>query len=152
MGEIETGQNAERCALQKYLTVCMKIYRKGGDLIGIIVLWDLIGLILHLLVKQIGEDVKSDLHRNQRVMPVLFWDNLLKKGNGSWQSYVDVAEENVFPLPEVSKESADYVPDEVAAQFVITAWTALGLFHTAVAGIQEGRFLLLSAPSSTIGR
>ncbi|KAG6540940.1 hypothetical protein Mapa_017684 [Marchantia paleacea] len=104
------------------------------------------------IIHEIGEDVKGELRQNQRVMPVLFWDNLLKKGAGSWQFYVDVAEENVFPLPDVSKESADYVPDEVAAQFVITPWTALGLFHTAVAGIPEGGFLLLSAPSSTIGR
>ncbi|KAL3683200.1 hypothetical protein R1sor_001222 [Riccia sorocarpa] len=102
---------------------------------------------------EIGEDVDTRrLQRNQRVVPVLFWDNLIKQGLGSWQYYVDVAEENVMVLPDVSRDSPDYIPDEAAAQFIITPWTALGLFHSAVAGIPTNGFLLLSAPSSTIGR
>ncbi|KAL2612143.1 hypothetical protein R1flu_023835 [Riccia fluitans] len=132
--------------------VDMKIIRTGGfkelkDRDFITVGSEGVGTII-----EIGKDVNSRLQKNQRVVPALFWDNLIKQGSGSWQYYVDVAQENVMVLPDVPKESPDYIPDEAAAQFIITPWTALGLFHTAAAAIPMNGFLLLSAPSSTIGR
>ena len=91
---------------------------------------------------QVGQGV-SKFEVGQRVVPILYWNYYLGKGEGAWQDYVEVAEEDVVAVPAA-------LSDEAAAQYVINPWTAYGLL-TEVA-VPEGHYLLQTAASSTIGR
>lgn len=80
---------------------------------------------------------------DQRVVPVLYWKYYLGKGEGAWQDYIEVAEEDVVAVPST-------VSDESAAQYLINPWTAYGLVTEI--DVPEGGYLLQTAAASTIGR
>ncbi|KAH8949024.1 hypothetical protein BDL97_10G008400 [Sphagnum fallax] len=67
-------------------------------------------------ITEVGEGV-TKFKVNQRVVPILYWKYYLGKGEGAWQDYVEVAEEDVVHIP-------DNVSDESAAQYLINPWTA----------------------------
>ncbi|CAM6106419.1 unnamed protein product [Calypogeia fissa] len=95
-------------------------------------------------VAEIGEGVKG-FTVGQRVVPILFWKYFRSGagGIGSWQDYVEVAEEDVVLVP-------NSVSDEAACQYVINPWTAHGLMVDIA--IPKREYLLLSAANSIIGR
>lgn len=81
----------------------------------------------------------------QRVVPILFWKYFRSGvgGSGSWQDYVEVAADDLVLVPKS-------VSDEAACQYVINPWTAHGLMVDIA--VPKGKYLLLSAGSSVIGR
>jgi len=93
-------------------------------------------------ITEVGEGV-TKFKVNQRVVPILYWKYYLGKGEGAWQDYVEVAEEDVVHIP-------DNVSDESAAQYLINPWTAYGLLSEI--GVKEGEYLLQTAAASVIGR
>ncbi|CAM6040728.1 unnamed protein product [Sphagnum compactum] len=93
-------------------------------------------------ITEVGEGV-TKFKVNQRVVPILYWKYYLGKGEGAWQDYVEVAEEDVVHIP-------DNVSDDAAAQFLINPWTAYGLLSEI--GVKEGEYLLQTAAASVIGR
>jgi len=94
------------------------------------------------VVDEIGEGVTS-CRVGERVIPVLFWKYYCDRGEGAWQDYVEVAEEDVVPVP-------DTMSDAVAAQFVINPWTMYGMLLDLQ--IPKGKYLLQTAAGSVIGR
>eukprot|EP00249_Psilotum_nudum_P018133 c26653_g1_i1 orf=330-1331(+) len=93
------------------------------------------------IVYAIGEGV-SKVKPGQRVVPFM-WANLLQKGEGSWQEFVSVREDMLFPVPDV-------IPDEVAAQFVINPWTVYGMLKDLA--VPKGEYVLQTAAGSVLGR
>ncbi|CAM6018543.1 unnamed protein product [Sphagnum balticum] len=93
-------------------------------------------------ITEVGEGV-TKFKVNQRVVPILYWKYYLGKGEGAWQDYVEVAEEDVVHIP-------DNVSDDAAAQYLINPWTAYGLLSEI--GVKEGEYLLQTAAASVIGR
>ncbi|KAH9549254.1 hypothetical protein CY35_10G008300 [Sphagnum magellanicum] len=93
-------------------------------------------------ITEVGEGV-TKFKVNQRVVPILYWKYYLGKGEGAWQDYVEVAEEDVVHIP-------DSVSDDAAAQYLINPWTAYGLLSEI--GVKEGEYLLQTAAASVIGR
>lgn len=91
---------------------------------------------------QVGKGV-TKFKIDQRVVPVLYWKYYLGKGEGAWQDYIEVAEEDVVAVPST-------VSDESAAQYLINPWTAYGLVTEI--DVPEGGYLLQTAAASTIGR
>lgn len=83
----------------------------------------------------------TKLKEGQRVVPFLLHHG--EQGNGSWQEYVSVAEDYVWPVP-------DSVSDESAAQIVINTWTAFGMVEDLK--IPKGEYLLQTAAASVLGR
>lgn len=77
----------------------------------------------------------------QRVVPFLW--QAVEQGNGSWQEYVAVSEDLVWPVPAS-------ISTEVAAQFVMNPWTAFGLVQHVQ--VPAGEFLLQTAAGSVVGR
>ncbi|CAK9859102.1 unnamed protein product [Sphagnum jensenii] len=93
-------------------------------------------------ITEVGEGV-TKFKVNQRVVPILYWKYYLGKGEGAWQDYVEVAEEDVVHI-------SDNVSDDAAAQYLINPWTAYGLLSEI--GVEEGEYLLQTAAASVIGR
>ncbi|CAK9256638.1 unnamed protein product [Sphagnum jensenii] len=93
-------------------------------------------------ITEVGDGV-TKFKVNQRVVPILYWKYYLGKGEGAWQDYVEVAEEDVVHIP-------DNVSDDAAAQYLINPWTAYGLLSEI--GVKEGEYLLQTAAASVIGR
>ncbi|KAG0589971.1 hypothetical protein KC19_1G060500 [Ceratodon purpureus] len=91
---------------------------------------------------EVGEGV-TKFKVDQRVVPILYWKYYLGKGEGAWQDYVEVAEEDVVAVPST-------LSDESAAQYLINPWTAYGLLSDV--DVPQGMYLLQTAASSTIGR
>lgn len=94
------------------------------------------------VVDEIGEGVTS-CKVGERVIPLLFWRYYRDKGEGAWQDYVEVAEEDVVRVP-------DTMSDAVAAQFVINPWTLYGMLLDLQ--IPKGKYLLQTAAGSVLGR
>eukprot|EP01018_Ginkgo_biloba_P003551 Gb_16896 [translate_table: standard] len=94
------------------------------------------------VVDEVGEGVTS-FRVGERVIPVLFWKYYTDKGEGGWQDYVEVAEEDLVRVP-------DSMSDDVAAQFVINPWTVYGMLHDL--SIPPGKYLLQTAAGSVLGR
>lgn len=94
------------------------------------------------VVAEIGEAVTS-CRVGERVIPLLFWKYYCDRGEGGWQDYVEVAEEDVVPVP-------DTMSDAVAAQFVINPWTMYGMLLDLQ--IPKGKYLLQTAAGSVLGR
>jgi NADPH:quinone reductase-like Zn-dependent oxidoreductase len=65
------------------------------------------------------------------------------KGEGSWQEYVSVREEFVWPVP-------DTISDAAAAQFVINPWTVYGMLSDLQ--VPKGEYVLQTAAGSVLGR
>lgn len=94
------------------------------------------------VVDEIGEGVTS-CRVGERVIPLVFWKYYCGRGEGAWQDYVEVAEEDVVPVP-------DTMSDAVAAQFVINPWTLYGMLYDLQ--IPKGKYLLQTAAGSVLGR
>ena len=90
---------------------------------------------------QVGEGV-TRLHKGQRVLPHIAVAMLT--GNGSWQEYILLDEEWVWPLPH-------YITDEQAAQLVINPMTAYAMMRE-FGEVPKGEYLVQSAAGSTLGR
>ncbi|GAQ80133.1 Zn2+-binding dehydrogenase [Klebsormidium nitens] len=92
-------------------------------------------------IEEIGSGV-SGLSVGQRVVPILL-NNYTKHGNGSWQDYIAVKQDDIIPIP-------DSISDEHAAQFIVNPWTAIGLLK--FLNIPKGEWLLQTGASSVLGR
>eukprot|EP00250_Pteridium_aquilinum_P033071 c5171_g1_i1 orf=625-1695(-) len=93
-------------------------------------------------VYQVGEGVTA-FRGGERVVPVIYWNYLVCKGQGAWQDFIEVAETDLISLPES-------IPDEAASLFVISPWTVYGLLQDLA--VPRGEFLLQTAGGSVIGR
>ncbi|MCO5599159.1 hypothetical protein L7F22_053259 [Adiantum nelumboides] len=93
------------------------------------------------VVEEVGEGVTKFV-KGQRVIP-LGMLTYFKDGQGTWQDYIVVDEANAFPVPPS-------VSDEVAAQFIVNPWAAMGLLERL--NLPKGEFLLQTAAGSTMGR
>lgn len=67
----------------------------------------------------------------------------VQSGNGTWQQYMAVSEERLFPVP-------DDVTDEAAAQFFVNPVAVYGMLH--VLNVPKGEYLLQTAGGSVLGR
>nr|PNR32063.1 hypothetical protein PHYPA_026188 [Physcomitrium patens] len=92
------------------------------------------------IVHEVGEGV-TKVQPGQRVVP--FFTEAGKKGEGSWQQYVSVREDLVWPVP-------DTISDETAAQFVINPWTVYGMLTDLQ--VPKGEYVLQTAAGSVLGR
>jgi NADPH:quinone reductase-like Zn-dependent oxidoreductase len=97
-------------------------------------------IIVALELWQVGEGVTT-VAKGQRVVP--FVDRERQKGEGSWQQYVSLKQELVWPVP-------DSISDEAAAQFVINPWTVYGILTDLK--VPKGEYLLQTAAGSVLGR
>ncbi|EFJ08916.1 hypothetical protein SELMODRAFT_428449 [Selaginella moellendorffii] len=93
------------------------------------------------IVHAIGDGV-TKVKPGQRVVPFV-WESAIESGDGSWQEYVCVRESMLTLVP-------DSVSNEVAAQFVLNPWTAVGLMRDL--HVPEGDFMLQTAAGSMLGR
>ncbi|KAG0589203.1 hypothetical protein M758_1G002200 [Ceratodon purpureus] len=93
------------------------------------------------IVHEVGKRV-TKLHEGQRVVPII--TEAITKGNGTWQEYICLDAEFVWPLP-------DAITDEQAAQFVINPWTSYSMLKE-LAAVPEGEYLLQTAAGSTLGK
>lgn len=94
------------------------------------------------VVASVGEGV-TQFEVDQRVVPILYWNYYLGKGEGAWQDYIEVAEEDVVAVPSS-------LSDETAAQYLINPWTAYGILTDV--DVPQGKYLIQTAAASTIGR
>ncbi|CAK9214360.1 unnamed protein product [Sphagnum troendelagicum] len=92
------------------------------------------------IVHEVGEGVTT-VAKGQRVVPFVFRDR--QKGEGSWQQYVSLKQELVWPVP-------DSISDEAAAQFVINPWTVYGILTDLK--VPKGEYVLQTAAGSVLGR
>jgi NADPH:quinone reductase-like Zn-dependent oxidoreductase len=97
-------------------------------------------IIVALELWQVGEDVTT-VAKGQRVVPFVFRER--QKGEGSWQQYVSLKQEFVWPVP-------DSISDEAAAQFFITPWTVYGILTDLK--VPKGEYVLQTAAGSVLGR
>lgn len=81
----------------------------------------------------------TKFHKGQRVVPI----TSAIKSSGSYQKYVCIDEEYVWPVP-------DDISDEAAAQFVINPFTSYTLMHELQ--VPKGEYLIQSAAGSTVGK
>ncbi|KAJ7565623.1 hypothetical protein O6H91_02G067800 [Diphasiastrum complanatum] len=93
------------------------------------------------LVQELGEGV-SMFNLGQRVLPLLLSSLYEKLGEGSWQDYISVPEEDLLAVP-------DSIPNEIAAQLE-NAWTAYALLLDL--SLPNGEYLLQTAAGSSVGR
>ena len=98
--------------------------------------------LFSLFCFQVGEGVLS-FQKGERVVPVIYWNYLVSKGQGSWQDFIEVAEEDLVSIPES-------IPNETASLFIISPWTVYGLLWDLA--IPKGEYLLQTAGGSVIGR
>jgi trans-2-enoyl-CoA reductase len=89
---------------------------------------------------QVGEGV-TKVKTGQRVVTVTGLEAF--KGNGSWQEYICLPEDLVWPVP-------DYLSDETAAQFIINPWTSYGMLKDLA--VPAGEYVLQSAAGSALGK
>jgi NADPH:quinone reductase-like Zn-dependent oxidoreductase len=97
-------------------------------------------IIVALELWQVGEGVTT-VAKGQRAVPIVFPER--QKGKRSWQQYVSLKQELVWPVP-------DSISDEAAAQFVITPWTAYGILTDLK--VPKGEYVLQTAAGSVLGR
>ncbi|KAH7415982.1 hypothetical protein KP509_14G069500 [Ceratopteris richardii] len=77
----------------------------------------------------------------QRVIPLS--DNADQTGQGLWQEFKVVPATRVISVP-------DFIPNEVAAQFIVNPWTVIGIFRTLATPKEE--YILQTAAASVLGR
>ncbi|KAH7415983.1 hypothetical protein KP509_14G069600 [Ceratopteris richardii] len=92
------------------------------------------------IIEQLGEDVHN-VSEGQRVIPLS--DNAYQTGQGLWQEFIVVPATRVIPVP-------DFIPNEVAAQFIVNPWTVIGIFRTLATPKEE--YILQTAAASVLGR
>ncbi|CAK9882962.1 unnamed protein product [Sphagnum jensenii] len=92
------------------------------------------------IVHEVGEGVTT-VAKGQRVVPFVGRDR--QKGEGSWQQYVSLKQELVWPVP-------DSISDEAAAQFVVNPWTVYGILTDLK--VPKGEYVLQTAAGSVLGR
>jgi NADPH:quinone reductase-like Zn-dependent oxidoreductase len=79
--------------------------------------------------------------KGQRVVP--FVGRQRHTGEGSWQQYLSLKQELVWPVP-------DSISDEAAAQFVVNPWTLYGILTDLK--VPKGEYVLQTAAGSVLGR
>jgi len=89
---------------------------------------------------QVGEGVTT-VAKGQRVVPFLVEERL--KGEGSWQQYISLRQEFVWPVP-------DSISDVAAAQFIVNPWTVYGMLTDLK--VPKGEYVLQTAAGSVLGR
>ncbi|CAK9238299.1 unnamed protein product [Sphagnum troendelagicum] len=92
------------------------------------------------IVHEVGEGVTT-VAKGQRVVPIVFRER--QSGEGSWQQYVSLKQELVWPVP-------DSISDEAAAQFVVNPWTVYGILTDLK--VPKGEYVLQTAAGSVLGR
>ncbi|KAH9552104.1 hypothetical protein CY35_09G046200 [Sphagnum magellanicum] len=92
------------------------------------------------IVHEVGEGVTT-VAKGQRVVPFVGRES--HKGEGSWQQYVSLKQELVWPVP-------DSISDEAAAQFVVNPWTVYGMLTDLK--VPKGEYVLQTAAGSVLGR
>ncbi|KAH9552110.1 hypothetical protein CY35_09G046700 [Sphagnum magellanicum] len=92
------------------------------------------------IVHEVGEGVTT-VAKGQRVVP--FVSRERPKAEGSWQQYVSLKQELVWPVP-------DSISDEAAAQFVTNPWTVYGILTDLK--VPKGEYVLQTAAGSVLGR
>ncbi|CAK9882958.1 unnamed protein product [Sphagnum jensenii] len=92
------------------------------------------------IVHEVGEGVTT-VAKGQRVVP--FVGRQRHTGEGSWQQYVSLKQELVWPVP-------DSISDEAAAQFVVNPWTVYGILTDLK--VPKGEYVLQTAAGSVLGR
>jgi NADPH:quinone reductase-like Zn-dependent oxidoreductase len=97
-------------------------------------------IIVALELWQVGEGVTT-VAKGQRVVP--FVSRERPKAEGSWQQYVSLRQELVWPVP-------DSISDEAAAQFVTNPWTVYGILTDLK--VPKGEYVLQTAAGSVLGR
>ncbi len=97
-------------------------------------------IIVALELWQVGEGVTT-VAKGQRVVPFVGRES--HKGEGSWQQYVSLKQELVWPVP-------DSISDEAAAQFVVNPWTVYGILTDLK--VPKGEYVLQTAAGSVLGR
>ncbi len=97
-------------------------------------------IIVALELWQVGEGV-TRVAKGQRVVPFVHLDR--QKGEGSWQQYVSLKQELVWPVP-------DSISDQAAAQFLINPWTVYGILTDLK--VPKGEYVLQTAAGSVFGR
>ena len=78
-------------------------------------------------VVKVGDQVSS-FKRGDRVVPFMFSQTRI--GNGTWQEYVVLDQEDVFVCPSndlISQSVPDSVSDDAAAQLIVNPATVLGM-------------------------
>ncbi|CAK9278513.1 unnamed protein product [Sphagnum jensenii] len=92
------------------------------------------------IVHEVGEGVTTVV-KGQRVVPFLVEERL--KGEGSWQQYISLRQEFVWPVP-------DSISDVAAAQFIVNPWTVYGMLTDLK--VPKGEYVLQTAAGSVLGR
>jgi trans-2-enoyl-CoA reductase len=92
------------------------------------------------IVHEVGEGVTT-VAKGQRVVPFLVEERL--KGEGSWQQYISLRQELVWPVP-------DSISDVAAAQFIVNPWTVYGMLTDLK--VPKGEYVLQTAAGSVLGR
>uniref|UniRef100_A0A0C9S610 TSA: Wollemia nobilis Ref_Wollemi_Transcript_12305_979 transcribed RNA sequence n=1 Tax=Wollemia nobilis TaxID=56998 RepID=A0A0C9S610_9CONI len=94
------------------------------------------------VIHEVGEGVSS-YKLGERVIPVVFFKYYVEEGEGAWQDYLHVEEEDLVRVP-------DSIPDSIAAQFVINPWTVYGMLSDLC--IPKSKYLVQTAAASVFGR
>ncbi|KAH8944631.1 hypothetical protein BDL97_13G122000 [Sphagnum fallax] len=92
------------------------------------------------IVHEVGEGV-TRVAKGQRVVPFVHLER--QKRQGSWQQYVSLKQELVWPVP-------DSISDQAAAQFLINPWTVYGILTDLK--VPKGEYVLQTAAGSVFGR
>ncbi|KAJ7516446.1 hypothetical protein O6H91_22G058600 [Diphasiastrum complanatum] len=101
-----------------------------------------VGLEACGVVHEVGAGV-TKLKLGQRVIPNLLWKYLFPKGEGAWQDYVEVAEDDIIPCP-------DGISDAIASQLLLNECAFYGALLDLK--IPKGQWLLQTAANSNFGR
>eukprot|EP00897_Mesotaenium_endlicherianum_P000140 jgi/Mesen1/10126/ME000075S09632 len=92
------------------------------------------------VVEAIGADVQA-VKVGQRVTPIL--GMYAFSGEGTWQQYARCTEFECVPIP-------DNVPDEVACQYLVNPFTAVGLLECL--DVPKGEYVLQTSGNSALGQ
>ncbi|PNH10840.1 putative trans-2-enoyl-CoA reductase 1, mitochondrial [Tetrabaena socialis] len=92
-------------------------------------------------VIKLGPNVSGRLKEGQRVVAAEWQGTAV--GNGTWQQYVSVPEEDLVPVP-------DDLPDEAACQALINPVTVVGMFTELAT--PKGDWMIVTAAGSALGR
>jgi NADPH:quinone reductase-like Zn-dependent oxidoreductase len=92
------------------------------------------------VIHEVGSGVSS-VRKGQRVVAITGLE--VFKGNGSFQDYILLDENLVWPVPEGMDE-------EVACQFVINPWTSYSMLKDLK--VPKGEYVIQSAANSTLGK
>lgn len=93
------------------------------------------------IVEEIGSGV-TKFTPGQRVIPLVYLQHH-RTGQGSWQDYMVLSEDDIVAVPES-------VSDEAASQFFLNPWTLYGILDDIA--VPKGEYILQTAAGSVLGR